>query len=73
MEILSLPKGATVTPIPQHMRADNLIGSGGGGSNANYAITVNAGVGSDGAKIGEEIVNYIRRYERTSGRVFASA
>lgn len=72
-ELLSMPKGATVTPIPQHMRADNLIGSGGGGSNANYAITVNAGVGSDGAKIGEEIVNYIRRFERTSGRVFASA
>lgn len=71
-ELLSLPKGATVTPIPQHMRADNLLGSR-GSSTANYAITVNAGVGSDGAKIGEEIVNYIRRFERTSGRVFASA
>lgn len=73
-ELLSMPKGATVTPIPQHMRADQMFGvnrgSGGGGS---IAITVNAGMGANGAQIGEEIVKQIRRYERTSGQVFASA
>jgi hypothetical protein len=43
----------------------------GGGSTIN--INVNAGLGTDGAQVGREIVAAIRRYERTSGRVFASA
>jgi hypothetical protein len=55
--------------------------SGGGNITPNNAmggsvfnITVNAGMGSgDGARIGEQIVSAIRRYERTSGKVFASA
>jgi len=35
---------------------------------------VNAGIGSgNGAQIGEAIVTAIKRYERTSGPVFASA
>jgi tape measure domain-containing protein len=39
-----------------------------------YNITVNAGMGgANGTEIGREIVSAIRRYERTSGRVFASA
>jgi len=38
-----------------------------------YNITVNAGMGSNGAQIGEQIVTAIKRYERTSGPVFASA
>ena len=39
-----------------------------------YNITVNAGMGSgNGAQIGEAIVTAIKRYERTSGPVFASA
>lgn len=36
-------------------------------------ITVNAGMGADGNRIGEEIVNQILRYERSSGQVFARA
>lgn len=43
----------------------------GGGSTIN--ITVNAGMGANGASIGQEIVSAIKRYERTSGPVFASA
>lgn len=38
-----------------------------------YNITVNAGMGSNGAQLGEQIVNAIKRYERTSGPVFVSA
>jgi len=38
-----------------------------------YNITVNAGMGANGAQVGEQIVNAIRRYERTSGPVFARA
>lgn len=36
-------------------------------------LTVNAGMGADGAVIGREIVDMIKRYERVSGPVFASA
>jgi len=39
-----------------------------------YNITVNAGMGSgNGAQLGEAIVTAIKRYERTSGPVFAGA
>jgi hypothetical protein len=36
-------------------------------------LTVNAGLGADGAVIGREIVDIIKRYERVSGPVFKSA
>lgn len=36
-------------------------------------ITVNAGMGTNGARVGEEIVSAIKRYERHSGPVFARA
>lgn len=45
----------------------------GGGGGATINITVNAGMGANGAVLGREIVNAIKRYERTSGPVFASA
>jgi len=38
-----------------------------------YNITVNAGMGSDGNRIGEQIIKEIKRYERQSGPVFAKA
>ena len=42
-------------------------------SGAVYNITVNAGLGTDGAAVGRQIVDAIKRFERTSGPVFASA
>ena len=44
--------------------------SGGGGNT--YNISVNAGVG-DPRAIGQQIVEYVRKYENASGRVFAAA
>jgi TP901 family phage tail tape measure protein len=38
-----------------------------------YNITVNAGMGTNGAALGAQIVSAIKRFERTSGPVFASA
>jgi hypothetical protein len=38
-----------------------------------YNLTVNAGMGADGRLIGKEIVDAIKRFERSSGPVFASA
>jgi TP901 family phage tail tape measure protein len=43
------------------------------GGGANIVINVNAGMGTNGAEVGREIVAAIKRYERSSGRVFASA
>ena len=43
------------------------------GMGATINLTVNAGMGADGASIGREIVDIIKRYERVSGPVFASA
>jgi hypothetical protein len=45
----------------------------GGGSSTNINITVNAGMGTNGAQLGQEIVSLIKKYERASGPVFASA
>jgi len=38
-----------------------------------YNINVTAGMGTNGAQVGEQIVTAIKRYERTSGPVFARA
>jgi len=73
----SLPgMGSTMAMSPMGVGS---VGSGGGtgfvaaGGKNVYNITVNAGVGTNGSQVGEQIVNLIRKYERTSGPVFARA
>jgi TP901 family phage tail tape measure protein len=44
-----------------------------GGAAPVFQITVNAGMGTDGTRVGELIVNEILRFERSSGKVFARA
>lgn len=46
------------------------LGSLGGN---NYTINVNAGIGTDGGRVGQLIVDEIKRFERANGPVFASA
>jgi len=43
------------------------------GNTNTYNITVNAGMGSDGGRIGQLIVDEIKRFERANGPVFAGA
>jgi len=43
------------------------------GGGTNITINVTAGMGANGQALGEAIVTAIKRYERTSGPVFASA
>jgi hypothetical protein len=43
------------------------------GMGATYNITINAGLGTNGSQVGREIVDAIKKYERASGPVFASA
>ena len=49
------------------------IGTGTKSAGNTINLTVNAGMGADGNQIGREIVDAIKRYERVSGPVFASA
>jgi hypothetical protein len=49
-------------------------GSAGGGSAAGgIYLTVNAGMGTDGAEVGRQIVDALKAYERRNGAVYASA
>ena len=50
-----------------------LSGSNSGALGTTINITVNAGIGTSGSQVGREIVDAIKKYERTSGPVFASA
>jgi len=55
------------------MASGNIIPNDRLGGSTNINITVNAGMGANGKQLGEQIVTAIKRYERTSGPVFASA
>jgi hypothetical protein len=47
--------------------------AGGIGGGAVYNITVNAGIGPNGQEVGKQIVEAIKKFERSSGPVFAKA
>ncbi len=55
--------------IPLDRYGNLTAGSGGNTINVN----VNAGMGADGQRIGQQIVDEIIKFERTSGKVFARA
>ena len=55
------------------MSSGNIIPNNQLGGRTNITINVNAGMGANGKQLGEQIVTAIKRYERTSGPVFASA
>jgi TP901 family phage tail tape measure protein len=89
LESLRLPRRAGGGPVSSgrgylvgEMGPELFVPSSGGGTiipnnqmggGAKISITVNAGMGANGAQIGEQIVTAIKRYERTSGPVFARA
>lgn len=58
--------------IPSTMTGGSAGGMA-GGSGSTINLTVNAGMGADGAEVGRQVVEAIRKYERRSGPVFASA
>lgn len=61
--------GVTGTVIPN----DQLTMGAGAGGDVIYQIMVNAGMGTDGASVGRQIVDAIRKFERFSGPVFQAA
>lgn len=60
------------TIVPNHNLASPSMGGGSMGGGNSYSITVQAGVG-DPRQIGQQVVEYIRRYEQANGNVFAAA
>jgi hypothetical protein len=72
--IVRASPGGTLARIGEGGQDEAVIPLGKMGSMGNtYNVTVNAGMGASGAQIGEEIVRAIKKYERVSGPVFASA
>jgi hypothetical protein len=74
--VLPSPGGSLVN-VAEAGQAEAIIpldrfGGMGGGTTNNYNINVTAGVG-DPQSIGQQIVAYIKRYEKASGPVFAGA
>ena len=49
------------------------VGAGSKSTGTTINLTVNAGMGANGTTIGKDIVDAIKKYERTSGPVFKSA
>jgi hypothetical protein len=49
------------------------LNKAGGMGGAVYNITVNAGIGTSGQEVGKQIVEAIKKFERSSGPVFAKA
>jgi hypothetical protein len=58
--------------VPEAIIPLNRLGSMGGGG-ATINLTINAGLGTNGASIGKDIINTIKTYERTNGAVWLSA
>jgi hypothetical protein len=72
--VLPSPGGSLVN-VAEAGQAEAIIpldrfGGMAGGTTNNYNINVTAGVG-DPQQIGQQIVAYIKRYEKASGPVFA--
>jgi phage-related minor tail protein len=63
--------------IPNHDLRTSMTGRGGAASVASGGsvinLTVNAGMGTNGAEVGRAIVEEIRRFERVNGPVFVGA
>jgi TP901 family phage tail tape measure protein len=85
LSIPRLAEGGIVMPTPGGILAN--IGEGGqpeavipldrmgsmGNTTNNINITVNAGTGTDPVSVGRAVVDAIKRYESTNGKVFAAA
>jgi hypothetical protein len=75
-EVMVMGSGQSGQVIPNN--ALSMTGGGGGGRVAGGAgsvinLTVNAGMGTQGAEVGRQIVDALKAYERRNGSVYVSA
>jgi phage-related minor tail protein len=63
--------------IPNHDLRTSMTGRGGAASVASGGsvinLTVNAGMGTQGAEVGRQIVDALKAYERRNGSVYVAA
>jgi TP901 family phage tail tape measure protein len=68
--------GQSGSIIPNHDLSRSMTGRTGGGSvgggSSVINLTVNAGMGTQGAEVGRQIVDALKSYERVNGPVYAS-
>lgn len=69
--------GVNTTALPSVTAADiewqNRIRALSSNPNGVYNVTVNAGMGTDGAQVGQTIVQILKQYERNNGPVWTAA
>lgn len=64
---ITLGESGPEAVIPLDQSPGNSPLPGGLGGNTNVYLTVHAGMGTDGAQVGKQIVDVIKRYERVNG------
>jgi hypothetical protein len=70
---ITMPRMSSLTPSGAAMGRGGVAARSAAGGGSSINITVNAGMGADGAEVGRQVVEAIRKYERRSGPVFVSA
>jgi hypothetical protein len=69
----SVTSNFTAPKVDANYAANAIAGSRTAPTGSVINLTVNAGVGTDGAAVGKQIVDLIQKYERTSGKIYARA
>jgi len=62
--VIPLSRSMGNSPLPTGRSMGN---SSGGNSGTTINLTINAGMGADGAQVGEQIVSALRQYQRRNG------
>ena len=74
-EIMVMGQAQSGYVVPNH--ALSMTGGGGGGASSaggsTINLTVNAGMGTNGAEVGRQVVDAIAAYERRNGKVYVAA
>jgi hypothetical protein len=70
---ITMPRMSSLTPGGAAMGRGGAAARAAAGGGSTINVTVNAGMGADGAEVGRQVVEAIRKYERRSGPVFVSA
>jgi hypothetical protein len=68
-ELVSLPAGSMVHTANE---TASMVGSATGIGGHTFNVTINAGMGTNGTEVGRQFVDYVRQYERVSGKVFSN-
>lgn len=71
--LASVNTSGAPSPTGQYNPMTDWAAYGGYQSAPTYNVTVNAGIGTDGAAVGQTVVQLLKQYERNNGSVWVSA